>query len=319
MPRFGVGLGLGLIARRARRLLATPGVLRASTAFITISAQDAGLRVARLLAAAQGSFTISGQDANLLGPSSRVLVADQASLTITGETMTPLINYLLPAAQASMTINGQAANLVATRTLAAAMGSLTISGQAATLTKSGGAATTWDPAQLPTLFTLRTGNLICDLDFGGASGFIRSTARYSSGLKHFKATFTSSGVAGIGLTNGTETNTSFLGTTGNSVGYLNNGIVQCNSSTITTLATFASGDPIEMEYKQSTNEAWFRINGTGNWNNSGTANPVTGVGGVTLTGFSIGSGFYAAAFNQNGGNTITGDFLSTPPSGFSNF
>ena len=66
---------------------------------------------------------------------------------------------------------------------------------------------------------------------------------------------------------------------------------------------------------------WFRMAPSGNWNGSGTANPATGVGGIT---FSTGAMVPFVTFGGSGGaagNVITANFgassfTGTVPSGF---
>lgn len=62
------------------------------------------------LSADAGSFTINGQDANLIY--GRVLVADSGSFTITGQDANFIRNYVLSAESGNFTITGQDARLV---------------------------------------------------------------------------------------------------------------------------------------------------------------------------------------------------------------
>lgn len=73
-----------------------------------------------------------------------------------------------------------------------------------------------------------------------------------------------------------------LGADVNSIGYRSGGAVVCNGVTLVTLAAFAQGDRVDVAFDPINRLIWFRVNG-GNWNNSGTANPATLVGGIDYT------------------------------------
>jgi len=67
---------------------------------------------------------------------------------------------------------------------------------------------------------------------------------------------------------------------------------------------------------------WMRVNG-GNWNLSGTADPATGVGGVSFAGINAGPYFPAISSSDNG-SIATANFgatayAQTAPSGFGNW
>ena len=100
-----------------------------------------------------------------------------------------------------------------------------------------------------------------------------------------------------------------------SIVYLPNGV-----NTGIDLGAAVVNDVIGVSIDMDNALVWFRRNG-GNWNNSGTANPATGVGGVQ---YSLRSGYapyvsFAAGSNStdvmksNFGQT---SFVGTPPSGF---
>lgn len=164
--RLGLGLGLGLGFRRQGRghsAPVIPNVLTASRGSFLLTGNDAILRTSLLLSAAAGAFAMSGQAAiftvqrNLQAaaasfaltgndaaltkatPGAFTLLAGAGAFVITGDTMTPLVDYKLPADAGAFVMTGQAAGLVAARKLTAAAGSFSLTGQDATLTKSGGA------------------------------------------------------------------------------------------------------------------------------------------------------------------------------------
>jgi hypothetical protein len=92
----------------------------------TMTGNAADVLAAKVLASGQGSFAVNGQNADLLA--ARILAAAQGSFTLTGNAVTLLNNRALPAAQGSFTTTGNNADLLAARILAASQGSFTLTG-----------------------------------------------------------------------------------------------------------------------------------------------------------------------------------------------
>ena len=86
------------------------------------------------LTAASGSYSATGQAANLLA--SRILTADQGVYTYTGQAAGLGKSFTLTASGASCAYTGIAASPVYNRVLTAAQGSYTVTGQSAALGKS---------------------------------------------------------------------------------------------------------------------------------------------------------------------------------------
>ena len=84
------------------------------------------------LTAEQGSFTLTGADADLLA--GRSLTAEQGSFTLTGADADLLAGRSLTAEQGSFTLTGADASLLASRELTAEQGSFTLTGADADLT-----------------------------------------------------------------------------------------------------------------------------------------------------------------------------------------
>jgi hypothetical protein len=113
----------------------SPYTLTAAQGSFTLTGQAANLLFGRKLSAAQASFAFTGQAANLLY--GRKIVAAQASFSLSGQSASLLFGRRLMAGQASFTLTGQPATLsyngVNSYTLVAASGSFSASGQPANL------------------------------------------------------------------------------------------------------------------------------------------------------------------------------------------
>jgi hypothetical protein len=97
-------------------------------------------------------------------------------------------------------------------------------------------------------------------------------------------------------------------------------VVQAGGSLAGGTATAVSqGDVLSCAFDLSNLKAWFRVNG-GNWNNSGSANPATNTGGITMS--STSTAYYAYCSGDISTdavtiNTGTSAFSYSAPSGFS--
>lgn len=177
----------------------------------------------------------------------------------------------------------------------------------------------WNSADKSATITLSGSNLTATKGSTGLGG-VRSTANFGTRKVYFEIdpAGTIDADFGIGVAMSTATLTNLLGGT-NSVAYYNNGEVWTNNVIASTIATWTASDIICVAWDGSAELIWFRVNG-GNWNNSGTANPATGTGGISCAHFT------AAVFAVFQARTATGAvtanfgasaFSQTVPSGFS--
>lgn len=230
------------------------------------------------------------------------LTAEMTSLTMTFEAMTPVVDRVLPADQASLTLNTQAANL--------------------TIQTVGGSATTLNPSDKAGTVSLDPTNLIMT---NSGLGGVRSVASHSTGKYHFKFT---PGVTEfsydhfVGLANADASLTADPATDANIIGLFNGdetvyvGGVNAGSGGITYQQYL--GDFVEIEVDLDA-KLWFsRLNGTGDWNGNPSANPATGVGGVSFA--SMSGPFYVYAYNASNNGVNTLDFsASGASSGYGSF
>lgn len=125
----GIGPGSSIGAVILDGYVSTTGayVLTAETGSYTLSGQDADLLFNRLLTADVGAYTVAGQDANLIR--GYTLVAETGGYVYTGQDAALLFNRVLTADPGAYTLVGYDANLTRGFTLVAEAGSYTISGQ----------------------------------------------------------------------------------------------------------------------------------------------------------------------------------------------
>lgn len=161
---------------------------------------------------------------------------------------------------------------------------------------------------------------------------VRSTVNHNSGKYYceLKVIATPSGnydySFGVGITIYSSTPINALGNDSNLSGgtdvagdgnYYTNG----NTPTACGISALVNGDIVGIAIDFGGPSIWFRKNG-GNWNGSGTANPATPSGGISLSNLS-GSLYFMVNF-YNAGTSVTLNFGQTSysftvPSGFGNW
>ena len=127
----------------------------------------------------------------------------------------------------------------------------------------------------------------------------------------------STNLMGLGVANLTHSFSDFLGQSGNSIGYYQDGAYRGGGSLGTYPGVWASGDVISVAYDRANQRCWFRKNG-GSWNGSGAADPATNTGGYQCSGLDDG---YPIVLLQRAGDNIDivtdpTAFTYTVPSGF---
>lgn len=161
-----------------------------------------------------------------------------------------------------------------------------------------------------------------------AAGTATVGSRFISGPTYFEVKVDALvGVMGIGIAAGDFNYNNQMGTDRQAFMYQSNGQVRIANATLTTIANYTAGDRVDVAFHPGAKLVWFRVNG-GSWNNDGTANPATLVGGISLNDAERNTGnaywpnmsFPACSFSTLGGG-FTGtfkaaDFLGTPPAGY---
>jgi hypothetical protein len=187
-------------------------------------------------------------------------------------------------------------------------------------TWAGSGFTTLNPqdtsANIP---TFSNGNLTATSGVGLCG--VRGLTGQSAGKFYWEVTWNQAGafseigvaaaIANIGTT--ASTNSAYV---------RGQGPILVNNGTPTgspTLGSRSNGDIIGMAIDLTAQLMWFRVCPSGNWNGSGTANPATGVGGVSIS--SIAGTLFPAFWANNVGDAGTHNFGASSfsgavPSGF---
>ena len=187
---------------------------------------------------------------------------------------------------------------------------------------------TFDPAHYDTTaLTLSNGNLTAAATSGSFTEWGTARGTNGSAAGKFYSEFTVAAINTtefVGVYSATDNVAGlFPGQSGTQgVGLEGNGSY-FEAGTGTSLGvSYGNGSVVGMAVDVSNGLIWWRV-GSGSWNGSGTANPATGVGGIS---FSITGLVYpaAATFGGDFGNSFTANFggsayVNIPPSGFSNW
>jgi hypothetical protein len=192
------------------------------------------------------------------------------------------------------------------------------------------ATTTWNPADKGADITLTNGNLTATDNNVPAGNFmsVRAIASHSSGKFYYETTTTTVGGTSAlpGMGNSTASLTAFLGADANAVSFWPSGTVDINNTIVTTIQTWATGDTVGIAVDLTAQLIWFQtthLGVAGNWNNSGTANPATGVGGVSISTMAAGPYFPMVMVHDttcsHAANFGATAYTQTPPSGFGNW
>jgi hypothetical protein len=185
------------------------------------------------------------------------------------------------------------------------------------------ANTVWNGSDKDAALTLSGGNLTVTLGSSTTSG-IRAVDKQIAGKFYWECTTTtwagtsdSVGLAPITWARGTTMTGSVPGLTGLTRG----GQIYVDGAAIVSgFGTIANGSVICIAFDADARLVWYRVGSAGNWNNSASANPATGAGGVqTYLGRGIPA--YPALGLTISGSAVTANFGDTAfvgavPSGF---
>jgi hypothetical protein len=181
-----------------------------------------------------------------------------------------------------------------------------------------------DPATASVNFSFSNSNLTATSS-GGVGG-VRSTTSKTTGKWYFEASLDTTGGSsiGFGVANASYSNTNFLGADADSLGAYNSQAILSNSSSVGDFGVpFTEGDVIGCAIDVDADRIWFKnaTEPTGNWNNTGGANPAAGsevgwisIGFITPIFAAIGSANSGGVSTINFGGTT---FVMSPPSGYS--
>lgn len=183
------------------------------------------------------------------------------------------------------------------------------------------APTTWSATDFSTGVVISGGGLTAQNGAATSDSLVRSNTSKTTGKNYCECTMTSVNSEGaFGIANATESLSNYLGQTNNSIGIYKSGHVFLNGSNILNGPSFASGDTMGMDIDEAAALIWFRNNNAPTvWNAGGTADPATGLGGISIAAVTGAHLICANMGNQFGTVTLkaVGPFGQAAPSGSS--
>jgi len=186
------------------------------------------------------------------------------------------------------------------------------------------ANTTWSTTDKSPNVTLTGSNLIATATSTAVGA--RAADRQITGKFYWENTVTVwiGPNTSVGFCNSAVPLTAMVAAPVGSCNVIKSGVISINGAASgSTLGTLAAGNVIGIAIDLNAQLGWLRLAPSGNWNGSSTANPATGVGGISLSGIT-GGGLYSlypvCAFGGGSDSTTAnfGDtaFSGTVPSGF---
>lgn len=185
------------------------------------------------------------------------------------------------------------------------------------------ANTTWNPADKTAGTALTNANLTATASAGGNG--VRTVDRLVVGKYYWEYTFTTAsnnacgvGIQGYSLSLGAQAGAN----TANLAIVNNTGSFCVNTVTPVAFGVITSGTVVCFALDLDNRLIFARVGAAGNWNNSSTANPTMGVGGISVLWIGAAIPAYGLMTEQNGTNgAITANFgdsafIGAVPSGF---
>lgn len=182
--------------------------------------------------------------------------------------------------------------------------------------------TTWNPSDKAASIVLSNGNLTAAATGGSEQQLVRSTASHSTGKVYFECqAVNTSDNAIVGFADSSEITLQSPGGGPHSAGWVSSIGIVVNSTTLVS-GTYPVNSIIGVAIDIPNKLFWMRIAPVGLWNLSGTADPATGVGGLSIPSLT-GNVFIASGGRNSGATTINagdnGAFSGAIPVGFSAF
>lgn len=190
------------------------------------------------------------------------------------------------------------------------------------------ANTSWSTTDKGSASLVLSGGNLTVTASGVVTANIRSIDRLASAAKfYFEITFTTGLNPFVGIASaGTPITSSIASTTNACLITGTPGTIYLNGvSTGTALGAFTAGQAAGVAVDLGNQLIWFRnSSAAGNWNNSATANPVSGTGGISIAsafGPAIPAYAFASFIGASSGTAVTANFgdatfVASAPSGF---
>jgi hypothetical protein len=181
------------------------------------------------------------------------------------------------------------------------------------------ANTTWSPTDKEAGVTLSGSNLIATAGAGGF-GWVRAAHSLTTGRYYWEITVTTftNVASSVGVATPSAVLSSGLTVSGTTAVTQAGNVTVSGSNAGVAFGSIASGTRICIAFDLTGKLIWYRLDAAGNWNASGAANPVTGVGGVSVPLITTAS---PAAWLRPAAQTYTANFGDTAfigavPAGF---
>ena len=179
----------------------------------------------------------------------------------------------------------------------------------------------WNPADKTAGMTLSGSNLIATTTT--APAWVRTVDSKASGKFYYEitATVSTSTSTGQGIVSLAANMINGVNGSG-ACGFTQNGLVFADGNfSGTIIGSIASGTVVCTAIDLTARLIWFRLGAAGQWNNSGTPNPATGVGGIAFTTIGNGIQTYPAFFGSLNAEAVSANFgdstfVGAVPSGF---
>lgn len=178
-----------------------------------------------------------------------------------------------------------------------------------------------DPLNTGSGITLSNLNLTATKSSATAWKMSRSVLGVTTGKYYFEVTWNefSGSFVGVGLGDQDASVENFYGADGNGLILINNGEVYRGGALATTIQTSAEGSVTGVAFDVDAELVWFRT-GAGDWNNSPTADPETGTGGIAFGASHSGTTYAGVGVQTAPNDQMTANFgptfSGTPPAGF---
>jgi hypothetical protein len=185
------------------------------------------------------------------------------------------------------------------------------------------AFTTWNPSDKSANCVLSNGNLTAGASTNAING-ARSVDYHLAGKYYWEDTWVTTGASDcIGIATAAGSLTTGPTSPGPRCLLNQNATIYLNgtSTGVGLGGSITSGSVICIAVDLDNSRIWFRNGAAGNWNNSGTANPATGTGGVSITSQFAAQNTYATAIINLTNGHVTANFGSSAfagvaPAGF---
>lgn len=292
--------------------------LSPATGAVTLTGQQPTLSLGSGIFPATANIAISGAAPAL----TTALTPATGSISLAGQT--PVLTTALNPAVGAVTVTGQTPTVTSSssNTLNPATGAITLSGQTPAVSNGSDDGTSWDAANSSSAYTLSALNRTATKSSADGDQMTRSLDSFS-GKKVYAELLVSNDFLWIGVGNASYSIAAAPGNTGglnDSIGFYWGDNVRYGGSTI---ISGVGNNPVPSRLPiaiDAVNMRFWAKMSNGLWNNSGTADPATNVGGIDISAmgtgplYLIGGAYYGSSVFTI--KAATAEWTGTAPTGF---